>query len=84
MFFAYVLKNKQGRHYIGSCGNPELRLKQHNQNSVMSTKNKGPFRIVYKEEFNSITQARKRENELKSYKGNSKFRRLIEFCVPIV
>jgi len=76
--WVYVLENEQGKHYIGSCEDLELRLKRHNQNSVRSTKGKGLFRIVYKAEIATKTEARKRENEIKGYKGNSDFKKLIK------
>ena len=69
MYYAYVLENKEGRHYIGSCANIIRRLRKHNQNSVRSTKHKGPFKIIYKEAFNTRTEARKREYQLKNYKN---------------
>ena len=81
MHYVYVLENDKGKHYIGSCENLELRFKRHNQNSVRSTKHKGPFQIIYKEEFCTKIKARKRENELKGYKGNSVFKRIID---PVV
>ncbi|MFZ2386009.1 MAG: GIY-YIG nuclease family protein, partial [Candidatus Omnitrophota bacterium] len=73
-----------GWHYIGSCGNIEERLKRHNQNSVRSTKHKGPFKVVYKEEFSGRSEARKRELEIKGYKGNDRYKRLLVDSVPIV
>ena len=82
MYYVYVLENNNGKHYIGSCINLEARLKRHNQNSVRSTKNKGPFRIILKEEFYSRTEARQRENQLKSYKGGRAFKEIIESCKP--
>ena len=85
MYYVYVLRNEKGEHYIGSCEDIAIRFKRHNQNSVRSTKHKGPFQIAYQEEFGTKTEARKRENELKRYKGNSFFRRLLqETSVPIV
>lgn len=84
MNYVYVFENEQGKHYIGSCKDLKTRLKQHNQNCVCSTKNRGPYRIVYKESFGTKTEARKRENELKSYKDNSALKRLIASSVPIV
>ncbi|MDD3234329.1 MAG: GIY-YIG nuclease family protein [Candidatus Omnitrophica bacterium] len=77
MYYVYVLQNEAGRHYIGSCGDIEKRLKRHNQNSVRATKARGPFRVVYREGFSSRTEARRRENEIKSYKGNDRFKRLL-------
>ena len=83
MYYVYILENKEGRHYIGSSEELELRLKRHNQNSVRSTKGKGPFRLVHKEEFNTRTEARKRENQIKGYKG--KFKELLNNAIdPIV
>ena len=82
MYYAYVLENKDGWHYIGSCVDIEIRLKRHNQNSVRATKHKGPFRIVYKEGFLTKTEARRRENELKNYKGNIVLERIIKNQSP--
>ena len=77
MYYVYVLENASGMRYIGSCEDLERRIKRHNQNSVRSTKNKGPFKIIHKEEYATKTEARKRELQLKSYKGNSKLLRLV-------
>ena len=82
MWYVYVLQNEAGKHYIGSCQDLQKRLRRHNQNSVRSTKNKGPFKIIFKEDCVTVTEARKRENQLKSYKGNDKFQRLINNLSP--
>ncbi|MBL7130320.1 MAG: GIY-YIG nuclease family protein [Candidatus Omnitrophica bacterium] len=82
MYYVYVLENNNGRHYIGSCTDVKTRLKQHNQNSVRSTKNKGPFRVILQEEFNTRTEARKRENQLKDYKSGRAFKKLTEILLP--
>ncbi len=82
MYWVYVLENAQGKHYIGSCEDIKTRLNRHNENSVRSTKNKGPFRIIYKAEFATKLEARKRENELKSYKDNAKFKKVVELKSP--
>lgn len=84
MFFVYIIESeKTGRHYIGSCGNIEARLKDHNSNQVRSTKNKGSYRLIHKEEFASRRDALKREKRIKSYKGGRSFKKLI-LQVPIV
>ena len=82
MYYVYVLENKEGKHYIGSCQDIELRLIRHNQNSVRSTKNTGPFQLIHKEEFVTRLEARRRENELKSCKGNAKFKNIIKNTSP--
>ena len=85
VYYVYVLKNNQGRHYIGSTKDIKLRLKQHNQNCVTATKNRGPYSLIYQEQFDNKTIARKRENEIKSFKGNSVFKKLTETKLdPIV
>ena len=78
MYYVYILENKEGWHYIGSCEDLELRLKRHNQNSVRSTKGKGSFRLVCKEAFNTRTEARKRENQIKSYKNPAYLKSLLK------
>lgn len=78
MFFVYIIESeKTGRHYVGSCGNIEARLKDHNSNQVRSTKNKGPYKLIYKEEFTSKQDALRREKQIKSYKSGRFFKKLI-------
>ncbi len=70
MFYIYVLRShKDGRLYIGSTGNLNIRLIYHNSGKVKSTKDRRPFDLVYQEEFENKTEARKRELFLKSGKG---------------
>jgi len=77
MYYVYVLENNIGWRYIGSCKDVKARLKKHNQNSVRSTKNRGSFRVILQEEFNTVTEARKREYQLKRYKGGRALRQLL-------
>ena len=84
MYYVYVLENRKGRHYIGCTGNLETRLRRHNQNSVRSTKNKGPYILLRKEEFSSKTEARKRELQLKSLKDVRLVKRALTINDPIV
>lgn len=71
MSFVYVLKSlKNGKRYIGSTDLlPEERLKKHNYGSNQFTKRNGPFELIHKEEYPNKTEARKRENFLKSGVG---------------
>lgn len=57
--------------------NPEKRLEKHNKGAVKSTKNRRPFKLIYKEKFKNYKDARIREKEIKSYKGGNKFKELI-------
>jgi len=78
MYFVYILRSiLSGKHYVGCTNNPERRLKEHNNNKTRSLKNRGPFKLIYKEEFDNLSEARKRERIIKSYKGGNAFKRLI-------
>ncbi len=78
MYYVYVLENERGWHYVGSTEDIVTRLRRHNQNSVRSTKNRGTFKIVYKEEFATRTEALQKENHLKSYKGGNALKKILE------
>jgi putative endonuclease len=83
MFFVYILQStKTGRYYIGSCGNIDARIKDHNSNRVTSTKHKGPYGLVYKDEFEFKKDALIREKQIKSYKSGRAFKKLIVTSSP--
>ena len=78
MFVVYVLiSTKTGKHYTGCTSNIKRRLEEHNRNKTRSLKNKGPFELIYQENYNSLSEARKREFEIKSYKGGNAFKKLV-------
>ena len=50
MFFTYVLlSEKSGKFYVGHTEDLTARLDRHNNGFVVSTRNKGPWKIVYSE-----------------------------------
>jgi len=66
MYYIYIIKSIEWRRfYIGSCEYLQKRLKKHNAGEVRSTKFYRPWGVVYKEEYENRTLARKREIELK-------------------
>lgn len=78
MIYVYILQSLlDSGYYIGICKDLDKRLKKHNQGGVYSTKKRKPFKLVYSEKFETYSLARKREEELKSYKGGNKFKELI-------
>ena len=78
MFIVYILKNNlTGRHYIGSTNNIDRRISEHNRGHTRSTRQPGSWIVVYKEEFGTLIEARKRERLIKSYKGGNGFKKLI-------
>jgi len=71
MFIVYVLKSlKNNKRYIGQTSKDALeRLSEHNSGCNKWTKQNRPFKLIYTEEYNNRTDARKRENFLKSGQG---------------
>jgi len=58
VFTVYVLMSSKNRkRYVGyTTKSPEERLKEHNCGSNKWTRVNGPFKLVYKEEFNNKTE----------------------------
>ena len=72
-----ITKNGKRRYYIGSTNNIKRRLKEHNKNQTSSLKNRGPFKLIYRETYLTRKEAAKREYKIKSYKGGMAFKKLI-------
>jgi len=78
MAFVYVLRSSStGGLYTGATTDLERRLFQHNANRSRSTKNRGPWMLVHKEEFSSLSAAYRRERFLKTGKGRDELRRIL-------
>jgi putative endonuclease len=54
------------------------RLEQHNSNMSRSTKNRGPWILVHREEFATLAEALRREKELKTGKGRDEIQRILK------
>lgn len=79
MFTTYILQSESdGKHYIGSTSDVDRRMTEHNKGHSKYTKNRGPFKLVYKEEYKTLSEARKREYYLKSLKSRVVIENLIE------
>jgi len=69
-YYTYVIQSKKdGKWYTGSTNNLRKRFKQHNNNTVSSTKNRGSFTLIYYEACLNEQDARAREKFLKSGMG---------------
>jgi len=74
----YILKSeKTDSYYIGSSQDLENRVEEHNSGKSVSTKGKRPWLLVYSESFVSLSEARQRESEVKSWKS----RKMIEYLI---
>jgi putative endonuclease len=70
LFYAYILESdKSGRYYIGHTSDLNKRIETHNSGRVKATRNKGPWKCVYFEEFNTKLEANRRELEVKKKKS---------------
>ena len=78
MFVVYIIRSeKTKRFYIGYTSDLEKRLHYHNSAKNKSTKGGIPWHVVRIENFSSKNEAWLREQEIKSYKGGSAFKKLI-------
>jgi putative endonuclease len=77
VYYTYILKSLSSeRYYIGQTSDLELRLNRHNENLVKSAKNRGPWEIVYFEEYETRSEAMQRERYLKSLKSRKSIEEL--------
>ena len=69
MFTVYVLKGQDGKLYKGMTNDLRRRLTEHRSGHTETTSRMTGLRLVYKEEYDTFTEARKRELYLKSAAG---------------
>ncbi len=78
VFFVYVIQSRTThRFYIGCAANAQERLAEHNRGQTQSTRNRGPWDLVYTEVFETLAEARRREYQLKSWKSHRSISKLI-------
>jgi len=78
MFYVYILQSKiDASFYIGQTENLEKRLLNHNEGLSKYTSRKKPWVVVYFEEYNTRTEAIKREQFLKKQRNKDFYNRLI-------
>ena len=84
MYYLYVLQSESsGRRYIGHTSDFTQRLGQHNNGITKSTKNRGPWKIVYREEYPTKAEAARRERLLKTGQGREELKRLLSAPRPV-
>ena len=68
MYFVYFAKSEKNKKiYVGSTDkDPHVRVKEHNQSSNQWTKNNGPFKLIYYENFECKVDSLKREQFYKT------------------
>jgi putative endonuclease len=60
--FLYILQSEtSGKFYVGSTDDLDRRLSEHARGHTPSTRGRGPWKLVHKEEFATLLEARRRE-----------------------
>jgi putative endonuclease len=85
MFFAYVLRSRMTRRlYTGATSDLKTRLAQHNSDESISTKHRGPWDLLYYEEFATLAEAMRRERYFKTGKGRDELKKVLTDKHPSV
>ena len=78
MAFLYILQSQRtGNFYVGSTNDLPRRLAEHARDPTPSTRRRGPWQLVYKEEWSSLSEARRRERQIKSWKSRKAIAELL-------
>lgn len=84
MYYLYILRSKKDQsYYIGSTSNLINRLEGHNKGRSKYTKARRQWELAYNEEFQSLSESKRREYYLKSLKSRVAITKLIE-AGPVV
>jgi putative endonuclease len=65
MAFVYILQNEKNQYYIGSTDNVDERMKHHLGGYTPSTSKMGKLKLVFKQEYLTLGEARRIEFRLK-------------------
>ncbi|MDO8620444.1 MAG: GIY-YIG nuclease family protein [bacterium] len=70
-YYVYVLQSRRDTHlYIGSTGDLKIRFEEHQSQRTVSTKERGPWNLLYYEECVDKHDALHREKYLKTTYGH--------------
>jgi len=78
----YVIRNREGKFYIGLSNDTYNRVNQHNAGESKWTRGKGPWTLIWQGEEMVFSDARKLELLLKRQKGGDGFCRMIGLPRP--
>jgi putative endonuclease len=67
----YILQSQTtGKFYIGCSSDVQARLIEHQRGQTVFTRGRGPWVLVFREQFENLVEARRRERQLKSWKSH--------------
>ena len=66
-FFVYIVECADGSYYTGYTTDIQRRLNEHNYStrSAKYTRSRRPVKLIYSEEYNTLSEALKREHAIK-------------------
>ncbi len=74
MYYTYVLQSeKDGSYYIGFTSQLQKRIRQHNSGKSTYTSKHRPYKLVYREKFDTKEEAVEREKYFKTTKDREYF-----------
>ncbi len=69
-YSVYILENPEGEFYKGHTSDLASRIDRHNAGRSKYTKGKGPWKLVYSEDFETKAEAVRRELQIKKWSRN--------------
>ena len=78
MYTVYVLKDLNGKFYKGLTKNLERRFIEHLSGHSKTTSRMNGLEVVYKEEFETFAEARRREVYFKTAAGRKFLKKVID------
>ena len=77
MYYVYIICSSTGRYYVGVTDDVARRVAQHNAGVSLWTAREHGWRVVHTEEYATLGKARRRELQIKRWKGGMAFTRLL-------
>ena len=75
--YIYILQNQKGNYYIGSTKNLARRIEEHSSGVTKSTRYKGPWKLVFCQEYEDLINARRIEYKIKRLKNRNIVEKII-------
>jgi len=72
MYHVYLIKNDKDKLYVGITENLQKRINIHNAKQGALFTKTGNFQIVFYEDYQTLTEARRREVQIKNWRREKK------------
>lgn len=76
--YVYILKDEKGRFYIGSTDRLQERLLRHDAGYTQTTRNMRNPKLVFRQEYPTLIEARRREYKLKQLKRKDYIEKIVK------